>query len=316
MSDGSSAEVHKVVILGSGPSGLTAALYTARAQLSPLVLHGNTPGGQLTTTTEVENFPGFIQGVDGNDLIDNMTKQAERFGAHFKFGEVTEVDLQSQPLKLHLADGTIYLTKTLIISTGARPRKLGLPSETMYWSKGVTSCATCDGFFFKGMDVCVVGGGDSAMEEANFLTRMCSKVYLIHRRDQFRASKIMAERTVKNPKVEMVWNSAVDEVLGDGKNVTGVRVKDTVSGATRDIPLKGLFLAIGHIPNTDPFIGKVDMDKDGYILTKPHSTFTNLPGVFACGDCQDHVFRQAITAAGTGCMAAIEAERWLESQGS
>jgi len=254
------------------------------------------------------------KGVDGNELLDAMTKQAERFGAQFDYGEVTEVDLVSRPIKIKTSDKLI-LCKSLIVATGARPRKLGLPSENSYWAKGVTSCATCDGYFFKNQDVCVVGGGDSAMEEAMFLTRMCSKVYLIHRRDRFRASKIMAERTVQNPKIQVVYNSFVEEVLGDGKNVNGVRVKDAVTNKETVLPVKGLFLAIGHIPNTDPFKGKLQMDENGYLITNAHSTTTNVEGVFVCGDCQDHVFRQAITAAGTGCMAAIEAERWLESQG-
>jgi len=311
----SKQEVHNVLILGTGPSGLTAALYTSRAQLKPLVLHGSTPGGQLTTTTEVENFPGFIEGIDGNELIDNMTKQAQRFGATFKYGNVKDVDFSSKPFKVTTHDEVIY-TRTLIIATGARPKKMDLPSETAYWSKGVTSCATCDGFFFKGEDVCVIGGGDSAMEEAQFLTRMCKKVYLIHRRDKFRASKIMSDRVFKNDKIEILYNSIIEEILGDEKKVNGIKLKDTETGKTREIALKGVFLAIGHIPNTDPFKGKLDMDENGYLLTKTHSTTTNIEGVFACGDCQDHVFRQAITAAGTGCMAAIEAERWLESQGS
>jgi len=305
------SKVYDVLILGSGPSGLTAALYTARANLQPLVLHGNQPGGQLTTTTEIENYPGFIKGVDGNELIDSMTKQAERFGAVLKFGEVTSVDFSSRPFKVHVSD-EIYLCRTLIVATGARPRKLDIPSETFYWSKGVTSCATCDGYFYKGMDVCVIGGGDTAMEEATYLTRMCSKVYLIHRRNQFRASKIMSARTIKNPKVEVLYDTAVEEVLGDGKIVNGIRIKNLKTNTVSTIPLKGVFLAIGHIPNTDAFKGKLDMDENGYLLVKPHSTTTNVEGVFVSGDCSDHVFRQAVTAAGTGCMAAIEAERWLE----
>jgi len=309
------AEIHNVVILGTGPSGLTAALYTARAQLKPLILHGNTPGGQLTTTTEIENFPGYIKGIDGNELIDNMTKQAERFGAVFKYGNVQEVDFSSKPLKLKL-DSEVIHTRTLIIATGARPRKMGIPSEETYWSKGVTSCATCDGFFYKGQDVCVIGGGDSAMEEAQFLTRMCKKVYLIHRREKFRASKIMADRVLKNEKIELLYNSIIEEILGDGKKVNGIRIKSAETGEVKDIPLQGVFLAIGHIPNTDPFIGKLKADENGYLITESHSTKTDVEGVFACGDCQDHVFRQAITAAGTGCMAAIEAERWLETQGN
>jgi len=304
--------IREVIILGTGPSGLTAALYTARANLKPLILHGTQPGGQLTTTTLVENYPGFVEGVDGNELIDAMQKQAEKFGTDFAYGEVTKVDFSSKPLKLFTTDKT-YLAKTVIVATGARPRKLGLQSETVYWSKGVTSCATCDGYFFKGQDVCVIGGGDSAMEEANFLTRMCSKVYLIHRRDKFRASKIMADRTLQNSKVQVVWNSEVAEVLGDGKNVSGIRLNNLQTGKKTDVPLKGVFLAIGHIPNTDAFKGVLDMDENGYLITKAHSTTTNKDGVFVCGDCQDHVFRQAVTAAGTGCMAAIEAERWLDA---
>jgi len=311
----SSDQVHNVVILGTGPAGLTAALYSARAQLKPLVLHGNTPGGQLTTTTEVENFPGFVEGVDGNQLIDSMTKQAERFGATFQYGEVKEIDFNSRPFKIQTFDQVI-LAKSLIIATGARPRKMGIESETAYWSKGVTSCATCDGFFYKGQEVIVIGGGDSAMEEASFLTRMCKKVYLIHRRDKFRASRIMTERVLKNEKIEVLYNSVIEEVVGDGKLVTGVRVKNVETGEAKTLPVKGVFLAIGHIPNTDPFKGKLDMDENGYLLTQHHSSKTNIEGVFACGDCQDHVFRQAITAAGSGCMGAIEAERYLESQGS
>jgi len=245
--------------------------------------------------------------------MDTMTKQAERFGAIFKFGEAKEIDFTCRPFKITTND-QVYLAKTLIVATGARPRKMDIPSETVYWAKGVTSCATCDGAFYKKMDVCVIGGGDSAMEEAMFLTRLCSKVYLIHRRDKFRASKIMADRLLKNEKIEVVYNSVVEEVLGDSKSVTGIRVLDTETKKTKDIPLKGVFLAIGHIPNTNPFKGKLDMDENGYLLTKSHSTKTNVEGVFVCGDCQDHVFRQAITAAGTGCMAAIEAEKFLESE--
>jgi len=304
-------KLRNVVILGSGPAGLTAALYTARANLNPLVLHGMQPGGQLTTTTEVENYPGFINGVDGNEMIDNMTHQAERFGAQFKFGVASSVDFSKRPFKVTTEEKEEFYAKSLIIATGARAKMLGIPSETKFWSKGVTTCATCDGAFFKQMDVCVIGGGDSAMEEAMFLTRMCSKVYLIHRRDKFRASKIMSERAASNSKIEFVMNSQIEEIYGSAK-VEGVKVKDVTTEVTRDIPLKGVFLGIGHEPNTDVFKGKLDMDSNGYLITKPHSTKTNVEGVFACGDVQDSVFRQAITAAGTGCMAAIEAERWLE----
>jgi thioredoxin reductase (NADPH) len=307
------SQIHQVVILGTGPAGLTAALYAARANLKPLVLHGDTPGGQLTTTSDVENFPGFPDGVMGPDLIENIKKQAARFGAEFKFGFVKDVDLSSSLFKLTTSEETI-LAKTLIIATGARPRKLNLPSENKLWAKGVTSCATCDGFFYRGKEVCVVGGGDSAMEEALFLTRFCTKIYLIHRRDKFRASKIMSDRLLINQKIQVVYNSVVEEILGQDK-VAGIRLKNLQTGEVQEIPLAAVFLAIGHIPNTDPFKGKLDMDENGYLITKPHSTQTNIPGVFACGDCQDHVFRQAITAAGTGCMAAIEAERFLESHG-
>jgi len=306
------AAIQRVIILGSGPSGLTAALYTARANLAPLVLHGETPGGQLTTTTEVENFPGFPKGIDGNELIDNMTQQATRFGSVFKFGIANEVDFSVRPFRVSTSEET-YLAHTVIVSTGARPKKLDIPSEAKYWSKGVTSCATCDGYFYRGQEVVVIGGGDSAMEEASFLTRYCTKVHIIHRRDKFRASKIMADRTINNPKVQVHWNSYVEEVLGDDKSVNGVKLFNTETNTSTVLPVKGVFLAIGHIPNTDPFKGKLDMDENGYLLTKAHSTQTNIPGVFACGDWQDHTFRQAITAAGTGCMAAIEAERFLEA---
>jgi len=292
---------------------LTAALYSARANLAPLILHGNQPGGQLTTTTEIENFPGFIKGIDGNELIDNMTKQAERFGAVFKYGIVSDLDITKKPFVLKTSDGE-FKARTVIISTGARPRKLGLPSEEVYWSKGVTSCATCDGYFYKGMEVCVIGGGDSAMEEATFLTRMCKKVYLIHRRDKFRASAVMVERALHNDKIEIIYDTTIDEILGDDKGVTGVRLLNLKTNEKKEMPLKGVFLAIGHIPNTDIVRGKVHLDDVGYILTEAKSTKTNVEGLFACGDCQDSFYRQAITAAGTGCMASIEAERYLESQ--
>jgi len=305
-------KIWNIVILGTGPAGLTAALYSARANLAPLILHGNQPGGQLTTTTEIENFPGFIKGIDGNELIDNMTKQAERFGAVFKFGVVSEIDTTQKPFVLKTSDGD-FKARTIIVSTGARPRKLGIPSEDVYWSRGVTSCATCDGFFYKGMDVCVIGGGDSAMEEATFLTRMCSKVYLIHRRDKFRASAVMVDRALKNDKIEFIYDTAIDEILGDSKGVTGVRLLNVKTNEKKELALKGVFLAIGHIPNTDLLKGKCHLDDVGYVLTESKSTKTNIEGLFACGDCQDSVYRQAITAAGTGCMASIEAERYLES---
>lgn len=309
---------HQVVILGSGPSGLTAALYAARANLKPLVLHGDTPGGQLTTTTEVENYPGFIEGIDGNKLIDNITEQAKRFGAVFAYGQVNKIE-PGRPFKLHTSSEVLE-ADTVIVATGARPRKLGIPSEETWWSKGVTSCATCDGFFYKGKEVVVIGGGDSAMEEATFLTRFCPKVYLIHRRDKLRASKIMADRALKNEKIEVVYNAITEEILGDlsrpgGLKVTGVRLKDAVTSESKVLPVEGVFLAIGHIPNTDFLKGVIDLDQDGYAITKPHSTATNVEGLFVAGDAQDRVFRQAITSAGSGCMAAIEAERWLETLG-
>eukprot|EP01117_Protostelium_nocturnum_P011414 TRINITY_DN4141_c0_g2_i1.p1 TRINITY_DN4141_c0_g2~~TRINITY_DN4141_c0_g2_i1.p1 ORF type:complete len:312 (+),score=103.29 TRINITY_DN4141_c0_g2_i1:217-1152(+) len=307
-------EIHKVVILGTGPAGLTAALYTARAQLKPLVLHGGTPGGQLTTTTEIENYPGFVEGIDGNALVENMQKQSERFGATYEYGEIKDCNFTSSPIVLTTSDGKQVKTRSLIVATGARPRLLGLESEKRLWTKGVTSCATCDGFFYKGMDVCVVGGGDTAMEEASFLTRMCSKVYLIHRRDVFRASKVMTDRVRSNKKIELVLNVAVDEILG-ADAVTGIRVKDVQSGQTREIPLKGVFIAIGHIPNTDFLGGQLTSDENGYLITEGKSTYSNVKGVFVAGDCQDHTYRQAITAAGSGCQAAIDAERWLETQG-
>jgi len=310
---------HQVVILGSGPAGLTAALYAARANMRPLVLNGDTPGGQLTTTTDIENFPGFIEGVDGNKLIDNITEQSKRFGATFGSGIVKKIE-PGRPFKLHTTnEGETLEADAVIVATGARPKKLGIPSEDTWWAKGVTSCATCDGFFYKGKEVAVIGGGDSAMEEATFLTRFCPKVYIIHRRDKLRASKIMADRAMKNEKIQVVYNAITEEILGDlsrpgGLKVTGLKLKDAISNVSRVLPVEGVFLAIGHIPNTDFLKGLVDLDADGYAITKSHSTATNVPGLFVAGDAQDRVFRQAVTAAGSGCMAAIEAERWLEAQ--
>eukprot|EP01114_Cavostelium_apophysatum_P023943 TRINITY_DN9198_c0_g1_i1.p1 TRINITY_DN9198_c0_g1~~TRINITY_DN9198_c0_g1_i1.p1 ORF type:complete len:318 (-),score=94.53 TRINITY_DN9198_c0_g1_i1:363-1316(-) len=314
MSNGKPAEpeVWDVVIIGTGPAGLTAALYTARANLKPLLLHGDTPGGQLTTTTEIENFPGFVGG-EGGDLIDKMTEQAQKFGTVFKYETIREIDVSSKPFVLKSFDKTIKC-KAVILSTGARPRKLGLPSEDAYWSKGVTSCATCDGHFYKGMEVCVIGGGDSAMEEALYLTRLCTKVTIIHRRDKFRASKVMADRAMNNEKIKIMWDSLPEEVLGDAKKVNGIRVKNVKTGQVTDLPVSGVFLAIGHIPNTDFVKGLVETDEEGYIVTAPKSTRTNVSGIFACGDCQDKIYRQAITAAGTGCMAAIEVEKWLDTE--
>lgn len=307
-------KVENVIIIGSGPAGLTSAIYTARANLEPLMFEGEEAGGQLMITTEVENFPGFEHGITGPELIANMRNQAERFKTRFITKNVTKVDFSAKPFKVWVGD-KLYQSKSIIISTGASAKLLGLPSEKQYMSRGVSACATCDGAFFRNQVVGVVGGGDTAMEEANFLTRFASKVYVFHRRDSFRASKIMTDRTLKNPKIEVVWNSEIAEVLGDGKLMKSVKVRDTVNGSVKEMPLDGLFIAIGHKPNTDLFKGILDLEETGYLKTKPGTSYTNIPGVFAAGDVQDHVYRQAITAAGSGCMAAIDCERWLESQG-
>lgn len=306
-------QVEKVIIIGSGPAGLTAAIYAARANLKPLMIEGEEAGGQLMITTEVENYPGFDHGITGPDLISVMRKQAERFETRFITRNVTKVDLSARPFKVWVGQ-TMHQAQSLIISTGASARWLGLESEKQYRNRGVSACATCDGAFFKNVEVAVVGGGDTAMEEANFLTRFASKVYVIHRRDSFRASKIMQDRTLKNPKIEVIWNKEVAEVLGDGRQIKGLRLRDTQNGEVNEMAVGGLFIAIGHKPNTDLFKGVLDMDENGYLVTQPDSTYTNVQGVFAAGDVQDHVYRQAITAAGTGCMAAIDAERWLEAQ--
>jgi thioredoxin reductase (NADPH) len=305
-----------VIILGTGCAGLTAAIYTGRAQLNPLVLEGTQPGGQLTTTSEVENFPGFPEGIDGYTMMDNLRKQAARFGARFEHAKVDKIVVDGAVKQLHAGD-TVFEAKTVIIATGARPRLLGIPGEQeMFGGKGVTTCATCDGAFYRDMEVVVVGGGDSACEEALFLTRFCSKVTLIHRRDSLRASQIMADRAVNHEKIEMAWNALPQEIVADEKGFTrAIRVKDKESGEIREIPCKGAFIAIGHIPNTDFSEGLLDRDGDGYIVPSAGSQVkTSIPGLFAAGDCVDHVYRQAITAAGMGCQAAIEAERWLAEQ--
>jgi len=304
--------MRNVVIIGSGPAGLTAAVYSARANLSPLLIEGWQSGGQLTTTTEVENYPGFAKGIMGPELMKEMRAQAERFGTEFLTGDVSAVDLKTEPFSLTIDSEHTVHTKTMIIATGASAIQIGLRNEMRLTGHGVSTCATCDGFFFKGKELIVVGGGDSAMEEATFLTKFATKVSIVHRRDKLRASKIMQERAMKNEKIAFVWNSAVEDILGNDM-VTGVRVKNLVTGKITEMPCAGVFVAIGHRPNTALFTDQLEMDAKGYLITN-HGTATSIPGVFAAGDVQDSTYRQAVTAAGSGCMAAIDAERFLESQ--
>ena len=308
---------HEVIIVGSGPAGLTAAIYAARANLHPVVIEGelsstsDQPGGQLMLTTEVENFPGFPEGIMGPELMMRFREQAHRFGAEFITAKATAIDFSERPFKVWVRDD-LYTAHSVIISTGAQSLMLGLPAEAHLLGHGLSTCATCDGFFFRGQEIAVVGGGDSAVEEATFLTKFASKVIMIHRRDHLRASKIMQDRALANPKIEMMWNTVVDDLVGTDK-LLGAVVRNVDTNDVSVLPVTGLFVAIGHRPNTDLFAGVLDMDEAGYLITRPNSSYTNIDGVFACGDVQDHTYRQAITAAGSGCMAAIDAERWLEA---
>ncbi|MGD9794379.1 MAG: thioredoxin-disulfide reductase [Acidimicrobiia bacterium] len=312
--------VRKVIIIGSGPAGLTAAIYTARANLEPLVIEGepsstsDQPGGQLMLTTEVENFPGFPQGVMGPELMMNFREQAARFGAEFRTAKVTKVDFSSRPHRVWIGEEELS-AEAIIVSTGARSLMLNLPNENSLIGHGLSTCATCDGFFFRDHHIAVVGGGDSAIEEATFLTKFASKVTLIHRRKELRASKIMQERAFDNPKMDFLWDSEVTRLHGENK-LSGITVRNVLTNIESELPVTGLFVAIGHRPNTDLFVGQLDLEDNGYLITKPGSSYTNIDGVFACGDVQDHTYRQAITAAGSGCMAAIDTERWLEANGT
>ncbi len=305
----------KCLIIGSGPAGYTAAIYASRADLKPIVYQGMEPGGQLTTTTEVDNFPGYPEGIDGPKMMEDLQKQAERFGADIRWGMVNEIDTSKRPFHVKVDDGTELLAETVIIATGATAKYLGLESEEKFKGGGVSACATCDGFFYKGKDVAVVGGGDTAAEEATYLANLCRKVYLIHRRDQLRASKAMQNKVLSTPNIEILWNHEVKEIVGTvqgfSKALNGAILVNNKTGEEKKIDIEGFFVAIGHKPNTDIFKGKLDMDETGYLITKPDSTATNVEGIFAAGDVQDKHYRQAITAAGTGAMAAIEAERFL-----
>lgn len=309
----SATKTTKVLIIGAGAAGLTAAIYAARANLQPIVVQGLQPGGQLTITTDVENYPGFADVIQGPWLMEQMSAQAAHCGAELIYDVVSEVDLSVRPFKVRLDDGSLILAEALIIATGAQARWLGLDSERRYSGAGVSACATCDGFFFRGKTVAIVGGGNTAVEEALYLAQMCQKVTLVHRRDSLRAEKVMQDRLFGHPRIEVIWNHVVAEVLGTDqpKAVTGVRLRDVSTGKTHDLPVEGLFVAIGHDPATALFKGQLDMDPDGYILTRPGSTLTGVPGVFAAGDVQDRIYRQAVTAAGSGCMAALDTEKFL-----
>lgn len=311
--DFAGAEYHKVVIIGTGPAGLTAALYAARANLAPAVFQGPEPGGQLITTTDVENYPGFPDGIMGPQMMEQFEQQAARFGADLRYGTVTSADFSERPFRLVVDEETPVVAEAVVVSTGASAQYIGLENERRLLGHGVSACATCDGAFFRDQEVAVVGGGDTAMEEALFLTRFASRVYVIHRRDAFRASQIMQDRVLSHEKVEVIWNTTVTDVLGD-KEVDGLVIENVETGDVRTLPVQGFFVAIGHKPNTEIFGEQLKKNEMGYIITKPDSTYTSVEGVFACGDAQDHVYRQAVTAAGTGCMAAIDAERWLVGQ--
>ena len=305
----------KLLIIGSGPAGYTAAIYAARANLKPILVAGMQPGGQMTITTDVENFPGFAKPIQGPWLMEQMRDQALHVGTQMISDMIMSVDFESNPKKCVGDNGDIYLADSIIIATGAQARWLGLPSEDQYKGKGVSACATCDGFFYRGKEVVLVGGGNSAVEEALFLTNFATKVTVIHRRDSFRAEKIMQERLFKNPKITVIWDTVLDEILGDGMGVTGVKIRNLKTGAVQDMATHGVFVAIGHTPATGIFKGHIEIDSDGYIITAPDSTATKVPGIFAAGDVKDKVFRQAVTAAGMGCMAALEADRYLAAKG-
>ncbi len=309
-----SSDIEALTIVGTGPAGLTAAIYSARANLKPLCIEGEQPGGQLTITSEVENYPGFAEPVMGPELMVAFRKQAERFGTRFLQGNLKKVDLSKRPFTLELSNGKVVQTQALIIATGASAKWLNIPNEKRLMGKGVSACATCDGFFFKNQDIVVVGGGDTAMEEATFLTRFAKTVTVVHRRDHLRASKVMQEKAFKNPKIKFIWNSEIADILGD-QTVTGVKIRNLNTSEIADLPVQGLFIAIGHEPNTAVFRSLLKSDALGYLMVEPGSTRTNIKGVFAAGDVADHVYRQAVTAAGTGCMAAIDAERFLEHEG-